>query len=480
MADFLCSISASPPEIRVLSRKSLLPSSPTPRQALFLPSLDILWRELHYNRRLLFYERPFGSSASSSFIQQLKHSLSLCLVHYFPWCGRLALGSDPPHRLFIDCNDAGIEFVEASIDVPISQLAQDGFQMKPFFEQLCQMPDHKGDCLYSSPLLCIQVTTFSDGGFTLGITQSHVVADGHSLWNFIVSWSECSRGVPLSLPPLHDRQKLALPDPSPEIASLWNFSLLDSDKEAADPAGGQEEKKDSLDTKPSSNGNSSSDGEPDPLVQSVLDMSASSVKKLKNEAGEGFTSYEVICAHFWQRTTASRQMLKHDPTHFAVLANCRSRITPPLPPAYFGNVICFSAALSSAGKIGNETLRSTASRIHKLILKSQDDIETFMHFLEAHGNSFASAVQAVRGSKGHNVASSPRFPVYQVDFGWGNPVAARAAKVGGEGELVLFGGRPGSSQGDVEICTALPRSVLKRLLEDPLFLAKLPSGRPQA
>ncbi|KAI5084992.1 hypothetical protein GOP47_0001161 [Adiantum capillus-veneris] len=205
---------------------------------------------------------------------------------------QLAPGSDPP-RLFIDCNDAGIEFVEASIDVPISQLAQDGFQMKPFFEQLCQMPDHKGHCLYSSPLLCIQVTTFSDGGFTLGITHSHVVADGHSLWNFIVSWSECSRGVPLSLPPLHDRQKLALPDPSPEIASHWNFSLLDSDKEAADPAGGQEERKDSIGTKPSSNGNASSDGEPDPLVQCVLDMSASSVKKLKNEAGEGFTSYEV-------------------------------------------------------------------------------------------------------------------------------------------------------------------------------------------
>ncbi|KAI5056510.1 hypothetical protein GOP47_0028328 [Adiantum capillus-veneris] len=480
MADFWSSISASPPEIRVLSRESLLPSSPTPRQALFLPSLDILWRALHYNRRLLFYKRPVASSTSSSFVQQLKHSLSLCLVHYFPWCGRLALGSDPPHRLFIDCNDAGIEFVEASIHVPLSLLAQDGFQMKPFFEQLCQMPDHKGDCLYSSPLLCIQVTTFSDGGFALGITQSHVVADGHSLWNFLVSWSECSRGVPLSLPPLHDRQKLALSDPSPEIASLWEFALLDSDEEAADSAVSQEETKDNNDTKPSSNGNASSDAEPEPLMQCALDLSASSVKMLKNEAGEGFTSYEVICAHFWQRTTAARQSQKHDPTYFTVLANCRSRITPPLPPSYFGNVICFSLVLSTAGKIGNETLRATASHIHKLVLKVQDDIGTLMHFLETHDNSFLSAIGKLRRGKGHNVASSPRFPVYQVDFGWGKPVAARAAKIVGEGELVLFGGRPGSSEGDVEICTALPRNVLKRLLEDPLFLPNLPSGRHQA
>ncbi|KAI5076201.1 hypothetical protein GOP47_0008266, partial [Adiantum capillus-veneris] len=361
----------------ILDRETVLPTIPSIPHPLFLSCLDIIWQEVGYNRRLLFYPQPRALPLQNGdddhvlpapdLMRQLKSSLALCLVHYFPFCGRLVKGANPPHRLFIDCNDAGVEFVEASMDMPLSLLAEDGFQMKPFFDQLCQQPDHKGECLFSSPLLSIQATLFSDGGLALGVAHSHVVADGQSLWDFMVSWGECSRGVPLSLTPVHNR--LAVHELSPTKAT-WSLDLQiseedkageedliveadnsrlddkarsmeaddpktldkettlaskkkDSDEEAASlPAntseGGREEVNASSEngenghddksskTKSSENGGKSLP-KPEPLVQYVLTLSASAIKQLKSEAGEGFTSFEVTCAHFWKRTSCARK-----------------------------------------------------------------------------------------------------------------------------------------------------------------------------
>ncbi|KAI5056937.1 hypothetical protein GOP47_0028755 [Adiantum capillus-veneris] len=491
-----------PPQVNILGRETVLPASASPPHPLFLSCLDIFWQDIHYNRRLLFYPPhprvlPFRNGddvlPASYLMQQLKSSLSLCLVHYFPWCGRLAKGANPPHRLCIDCNDAGVEFVEASIDMPLSLLAEDGFQMKRFFDQLCQQPDHKGDCLFSSPLLSIQATLFLDGGLAIGVAQSHVVADGQSLWDFMVSWGECSRGVPLSLPPVHDR--VVVHDPSPEKATwAFDFQLREEDKAVEEdltdaPDGvngdantGSENGKNghndnSSETKSSENGGKSPP-KPDSSVQYMFTLSASAIKQLKSEAGESFTSFEVTCAHFWKRTSFARKSPPAELTYIYVPINCRSRISPPLPRAYFGNVIGVGTALSTAGKIRNESLRATSSRIHQgLAAVTEDVVEAFMNWLEIHDNRLMNASSAdIPVMKGLNVASSPHFPAYKVDFGWGRPAAVRTVKVTGSGELVFFGGRPGSKLGDVEICTALPSDVLKRLLQDPEFLAKPPTS----
>ncbi|MCO5581219.1 hypothetical protein L7F22_035097 [Adiantum nelumboides] len=537
---------AAAPEVKILGREMVFPASPSPpRGPFFLSCLDIYYQDGHYNRRLLFYLHPVHlpengaadglplpqngadddgllKTTSPNLIQQLKSSLAVCLIHYFPWCGRLAKGANPPHRLFIDCSDAGVEFVQASIDMPLSLLVQDGFQMKPFFDDLCRRPDYKGDCLFSSPLLSIQATIFSDGGLALGIAQSHVVADGQSLWDFMVSWGECSRGVPLSLPPVHDR--LAVHDPSPEKAT-WslNFEVSQEDKAVEEDLTGKADsskvhdegecsmaadhsrslddltnkKRDNIEeaagnsdnhvhatTENGHNNNSlevikssENDGK-SPLVQFMFTLSASAIQQLKSEAGEGFTSFEVTCAHIWKRTTVARKLPAGEATCFLAPINVRSRIAPPLPRAYFGNVVGAVVVVSTAGKIRREPLRATAGRIHeKVVALREGDVEALMNWLEIHDFKLMSAVKdrmpAMMGF--FSVASSPHFPAYEVDFGWGKPMAVRAVKVMEDGKLVFFGGRPGSKAGDVEICTALPSDVLRALLQDPEFFPKPPS-----
>ncbi|MCO5550203.1 hypothetical protein L7F22_003685 [Adiantum nelumboides] len=455
-------------EVSISSRAMVMQATPTPphKRHLFLSCFDFIWAKHHYNQRLLFYEAFATSSRPAAVaIAKLKSSLALCLAHYYPWCGRLMHGEPPHVRPFIDCNDAGVEFVEASLDLPISQLSSCGFQMQPFFEKLCQRVDPSAQ---ESPLLSIQATLFSDGGLSLGISHSHVVADGQALWNFMISWSECARELPLSLPPLLDREILAVPNPSTEKAT-WKFNATFREEDMMDVGA-----------------NSFQDPIPDLstvgtspcLAQCLFILPCSAVKQLKLEDGGVHTSYEVICAHIWKHVSVARQRPSHEPTYFFVLANCRSRLKPPLPSSYFGNAIWFDISTTTTGKICGESLHDIASRIHDTVVAIvQDSLVSFMNWVELSGNDLASAIiPHIPKGGGINVASSPRFPVYDVDFGWGKPSAVRSPKVPGDGEVVLFGGNPKLEEGDVEFCVCLSEDALKRLLDDSKFLGKAPSN----
>ncbi|MCO5596676.1 hypothetical protein L7F22_050744 [Adiantum nelumboides] len=75
-----------------------------------------------------------------------------------------------------------------------------------------------------------------------------------------------------------------------------------------------------------------------------------------------------------------------------------------------------------------------------------------------------------------NVACSPRFRVYNVDFGWSKVSALKSPKVPRDGEGVLFGGNRKLEEGNVEFCVCLSEDALKSLLDDTKFLGKAPSN----
>ncbi|MCO5596675.1 hypothetical protein L7F22_050743 [Adiantum nelumboides] len=198
-----------------------------------------------------------------------------------------------------------------------------------------------------------EATLFSDGDLSLGISHSHVVADGQALWNFMISWNDCTRELPLSLPPLLDREILAMPNPSQEKAT-WKFNTTLREKDMLDVgANSSQDPNPELSTMET----------PPCLAQCLLILPFSAVKQLKLEDGGVHTSYEVICAHIWKHVCIARQWPSHEPTYFFVLANCRSRLKPPLPSSYFGNTIWCDISTTTIDKIWSESLHDIASRI---------------------------------------------------------------------------------------------------------------------
>lgn len=423
---------------------------------MFLPSADIMWRSFHYNQRLLFYalDNTSAHDPYASSVDLLKSGLADALVDFFPWAARAFEQEDG--RLALDCNDAGVEFIEASIDVPFSSLEQDGFQYRPFFKQLAPMGElGKGNCL-DQPLLSVQVTRFpEDEGVALGVAQSHVIADGHSLWHFMNSWAECSRGLPISMRPLHMRtelgpEKLILPERKMGDRSITRGLVMPG----FPPTEG--------------------------LVQRDFHFTGDMVQRLKQITAEDgkvpLTSYEALCAHLWKHSTAARKVSDATKSGIFVHANCRNRLVPPLPAAYFGNVIIREAVATTAEELHRESLRATGERVHGLIVSLDNKMfKTEMGMLEVRNPMppmppMPLFMPNIEGRMVElNMTSSPRFPVYEVDFGWGRPLCVRPAWIRGDGEVAMFPGREGG--GSVDVCLALPEPIMQRLQHDHSFLS---------
>jgi hypothetical protein len=100
-------------QVVCLDRKStVVPARPSqPRRCKLCPS-DLQMLCCDYIQKGLLYHMPFADHHFFSMVELLKKSLSEALVHFYPLAGRLLTSSDGV--VYIDCNDAGADLIEAS------------------------------------------------------------------------------------------------------------------------------------------------------------------------------------------------------------------------------------------------------------------------------------------------------------------------------------------------------------------------------
>ncbi|MCO5602248.1 hypothetical protein L7F22_056376 [Adiantum nelumboides] len=280
--------------------------------------------------------------------------------------------------------------------------------------------------------------------------------DGPSLWQFWVSWGECARGVPLSKPPILSRTIFKPDNVSHEIAKLIPVEMKPTDI---------------------TNKNSNI-----PLVNRVLHFDSEVMKKLKDmgidaqNKVEGpnrrVSSLEVLFAHCWRHVTQARMLPDEQELSFIVLADMRRGRSnmdapPPVPENFFGNAITWTCAKATPLILRNESFAATLARIAKLVddCVHSSNLQGMIHWLELFEKRSHPEPMWFSGVN-INVASSPRFPMHLVDFGWGPPTCARPVRAGGDGEICLF---PCSS-GSMDICIKLDALSLQRLLDDPTFM----------
>ncbi|KAK0603901.1 hypothetical protein LWI29_009908 [Acer saccharum] len=396
---------------------------------------------------LVFHKpKPDHDPHHENLIHHLQTSLSRTLDFFLPLAGRLATieNVDETMSFFIDCNNAGAEFVHAVADgVSVSDVIEQAYVpdliVNSFFP-LNGIRNYEGT---SKPLLGVQVTELVDGIF-IGCSINHAVLDGTSFWHFFNSWSEISRGFDsLSKPPI-----------------LQRWFLRDTDYPIPIPLFKNEQLHSKV-------------VPPPPLQQRVFHFTAESIAKLKANANasigaEKISSLQALLSHLWRSAVRSKRLDPDQETSFRIIIGVRSRLQPPLPQQYLGNAIQGADITMKAREVLEQGLGYVALQMNKTVAMHTE--EKLRHYLESwrENPKFAIETHDSLPSNCFLTSSSPRYNVYGNDFGWGRPIAVRSGPANKfDGKMTIF---PGSEEGSVDIEACLSPETLQGLGNDAEFI----------
>lgn len=337
------------------------------------------------------------------------------------------------------------------------------------------------------------MTELADGVF-VGCTVNHAVTDGTSFWHFFNTFAEICKGTKkISKSPDFCRDTvfnspavLKFPDGGPVVTfnsdeplreRIFHFtreSILklklraNTNNQIAGrkPVNGFPDAVEILgkqgnDSWKTVNGNN---GTTNGNITSVLENLIKT--NVPNRTAE-ISSFQSLCAHLWRSVTRARKLDPSKTTTFRMAVNCRHRLNPRLEPYYFGNAIQSIPTVAPVGEVLSNDLRWCADLLHKNVVAHNDatvrrgiaDWESQPRLFPL-GNFDGASI---------TMGSSPRFPMYDNDFGWGRPIAVRSGRANKfDGKISAFPGRDGNGSVDLEV--VLSPETMAGLERDPDFM----------
>ncbi|GFQ04255.1 anthocyanin 5-aromatic acyltransferase, partial [Phtheirospermum japonicum] len=191
-------------------------------------------------------------------------------------------------------------------------------------------------------------------------------------------------------------------------------------------------------------------------------LTGNDVQKLKNAVaskrpGKHVTSFAVTCGLVWSCLVKAETAAVADdePEFFGFAADCRGRLTPPLPAAYFGNCLAFVKAESKHGLLkGEDGFLFAAECVGEAIQRTVYNKKGILDGAKSWPLEFGKLI----GKRLFGVAGSPRFDLYDVDYGWGRPNKFESASIDGDTSMSLCKSR--DFEGGLEIGLSRPEKKL--------------------
>ncbi|RZC78486.1 hypothetical protein C5167_002665 [Papaver somniferum] len=412
---------------------------------------DLPMLSCHYIQKgLLFDNLPLPID---SLLALLKTALKHTLSRFPALAGRLITDSDG--SVHIDCNSAGAEFIHASADMicirDILSPVHVPESVKKFFA-LDGVVSYDG---HFNPLLAVQVTELCDGVF-IGCAVNHAVMDGTSFWNFFNTFAELTRGSSMIVKQPDFRRNyfgdssavIKFLDGSPKVTfdeyapikeRIFHFSRESIQKlklranstppmkkiKIIDEA---DELMDKENQNPTGNGNR------------IEKRSKNAVSKIHNETESiveaieptvEISSFQSLCAQLWRSVTRARK----------------------LPPSKMATFRMAHPTVAATGDILSRDLRWCALELNRNVI-AHDNAKVRGCVEEWEKNPRCFPLGNLDGAS-MTMGSSPRFPMYDNDFGWGRPLAIRSGKANKfDGKISAFPGRDEMGSVDLEVCLA--------------------------
>ncbi|KAJ9140136.1 hypothetical protein P3X46_030818 [Hevea brasiliensis] len=363
-------------------------------------------------------------------VEIIKDALSKILVHCYPLAGRLTISSEG--KLIVDCTGEGAVFVEAEANCSITEI---GDTTKPdpvtLGKLVYDIPGAQN--ILQMPPLVAQVTRFKCGGFVLGLCMNHCMFDGIGAMEFVNSWGETARGLPLKVPPFLDRSILKARNPPKIEFPHHEFAEIEDVS------------------------NTSKLYEEEMLFRSFC-FDPEKLEQLKRKAMEDgvlakCTTFEALSAFVWRARCQALRMLPDQQTKLLFAVDGRSRFVPPIPEGYFGNGIVLTNSLCKAGDLQDNHLSFAVGLVQEAVKLVNDSyMRSAIDYFEVTRARPSLAATLL-------ITTWSRLSFHKTDFGYGEPILSGPVALP-EKEVILFLSH-GEERKSINVLLGLPASAMK-------------------
>jgi hypothetical protein len=359
----------------------------------------------------------------------LELGLAKALSAYREWAGRIGVGPDGQRSVLL--NDAGARFVEATVDAPLSVSLPFG---APSPESRRLHP--KIDAVVE--LVQVQLTRFSCGSLVVGFAGHHQIADGQATGNFLGAWGLATRQLPVYPIPVCDRGTRFAPRDPPLVEFLHREAEYKAAPASADTDVGEDEDEFFA----------AAQGK---VKVHRMHLSKEFVSRLKARASSGlppsrrgYTTFQTVVAHLWRAITAARGLGAGVTTKIRISVNGRSRMRPPVPREYFGNVVLWAFPRADAGDLVSRPVGYAAELIHRAVAAIDDAY--FRSFVDFASSGAVEAEGLVPTADSDETVLCPNLELdawlginfFDLDFGSGGPFYFMPTYYPMEGSLFLL------------------------------------------
>ncbi|KAI7741146.1 hypothetical protein M8C21_033813, partial [Ambrosia artemisiifolia] len=355
-----------------------------------------------------------------------------------------------PEIRYVEGDSVAVTFAECNLD--FNQLTGNHPRdCEKFYHLIPQLGQaHKTSDVTKIPLFSVQVTLFPNYGISIGMTNHHSLGDASTRFFFLKAWTSIAQfGSDESFLangtlPIYDR---LIQNPKLDESYL-RFAKVENFKEEYEP--------------PKLCG-------PTDKVRATFILTRPMLNRLKILVSTQVptlayvSSFTVACAYTWSCIASTRN---DERQIFGFAIDCRSRMNPPIPAAYFGNCIGGCMAMENAKNLtGKEGFVTGAKLLGESLHKTLKDNDGVFEDIESFGDLFTDGIPTTM----IGVAGTPKLKFYDMDFGWGKPKKIETVSIDYTGSISMNASREKNE--DIEIGVCLPSSEMQsfvRIFEDGL------------
>lgn len=278
------------------------------------------------------------------------------------------------------------------------------------------------------------MTKFKCGGFVLGLGMNHCMHDGIAAMEFVNSWGETARGLPLKVPPFLDRSILKARNPPQVEFQHKEFAEIEDISETSTKVYKEEMHYRSFCF--------------DPVKLELLKQKAKEDGVL-----EKCTTFEALTAFVWRARTQALRMKPDQQTKLLFAVDGRPRFDPSIPKGYSGNAIVLTNSICRACEQLENPLSFTVGLVQKAVNMVTDSyMRSAIDYFEITRARPSLAATLL-------VTTWSRLSFHTVDFGWGDPLFSGPVALP-EKEVILFLSH-GKERKSINVLLGLPASAMK-------------------